>query len=56
MPIPEGPWKSISLDFIMDLPPSKGFDSILTVVDRFTEMAHFIPCMKVITIQEIVVE
>ena len=52
MPIPESPWKSISLDFITDLPPSKGFDSILTVVDRFTKMAHFIPCTKAITSQE----
>ena len=52
MPILESPWKSISLDFITDLPPSKGFDSILTVVDRFTKMAHFIPCTKAITIQE----
>ena len=52
MPIPESPWKSISLDFIMDLPPSKGFDSILTVVDRFTKMVHFLPCTKTITSQE----
>ena len=52
MPIPENPWKSISLDFITDLPPSKGFDSILTVVDRFTKMAHFLPCTKTITSQE----
>ena len=50
--IPESPWKSISLDFITDLPPSKGFHSILTIVDRFTKMAHFIPCTKVITSQE----
>ena len=31
-----GPLKSISMDFITDLPSSKGFDSILIVVDRFT--------------------
>jgi transposase InsO family protein len=52
MPIPENPWKSISLDFITDLPPSKGFDTILTVVDRFTKMAHFLPCTKTINSQE----
>jgi hypothetical protein len=34
LPIPVGPWKSISLDFITDLPTSKGCDAILTVVDR----------------------
>jgi predicted DNA-binding protein len=52
MPILENPWKSISLDFIIDLPPSKGFDTILTMVDRFTEMAHFLPCKKTINSQE----
>jgi hypothetical protein len=40
------------LDFITDLPVSKGFDAILTVVDRFTKMAHFLPCTKSITSQE----
>ena len=44
--------RSISLDFITDIPPSKGFDSILIIVDRFTKMAHFIPCTKAITSQE----
>ena len=50
--VPDGPWKSISMDFITDLPSSKGFDSILTVVDRFTKMAHFLPCTKTINSQE----
>ena len=38
--------------FITDLPVSKGFDTILTVVDRFTKMSHFLPCTKLITSQE----
>ena len=33
LPPPTKPWQSISMDFITDLPPSKGFDTILTVVD-----------------------
>ena len=49
LPIPPGPWRSISLDFITDLPLSKGYDAILTVVDRFTKMAHFLPCVKTCT-------
>ena len=28
LPIPSKPWQSIALDFIMDLPVSKGFDAI----------------------------
>jgi hypothetical protein len=34
------------MDFIMDLPQSNSFDSILVVVDHFMKMAHFIPCNK----------
>ena len=49
LPIPARPWSSISMDFITDLPPSQGYDSILVVVDRFTKMAHFIPCSKAIS-------
>jgi hypothetical protein len=52
LPTPDGPWKSISLDFITDLPPSEVFDVILTMVDRFTKMAHFIPCTKTTNSEE----
>ena len=37
LPIPNTLWKHISADFIMDLPLSHGYDSILTVVDRLYE-------------------
>ena len=43
LPIPNSPWSSISMDFITDLPSSEGMTTILTVVDRFSKMAHFIP-------------
>jgi hypothetical protein len=49
LPVPYRPWSSIYMDFITDLPPSGGHDSILVVVDRFTKMAHFIPCSKAIS-------
>ena len=52
LPIPNEPWSSISMDFIVDLPESKTFDSIFVVVDRLTKMAHFVPCNKSITGEE----
>jgi hypothetical protein len=46
--VPTFPWSLISMDFIMDLPRSNSFDSILVVVNHLTKMAHFIPCNKLI--------
>jgi transposase InsO family protein len=46
---PTTPWSCISMDFVTDLPVVQGFDAILVVVDRFTKMAHFLPCTKTIS-------
>jgi hypothetical protein len=43
----EGPCKSVSMDFMVNLLPSKGFDAIMVVVDRFNKMAHFVPTKEV---------
>jgi len=40
--VPEKPWQHISVNFIIKLPMSKGYDSILVVYDRFLEMSHFV--------------
>uniref|UniRef100_A0A8C5MCN6 Gypsy retrotransposon integrase-like protein 1 n=1 Tax=Leptobrachium leishanense TaxID=445787 RepID=A0A8C5MCN6_9ANUR len=44
IPTPSRPWTQISVDFITDLPPSKGYTTIMVVVDHFTKMAHFVGC------------
>ncbi|KAK9395591.1 hypothetical protein NXF25_018952 [Crotalus adamanteus] len=41
---PEYPWQDIAMDFIVDLPDSKGYTVIWTVIDLFSKQAHFIPC------------
>ncbi|CAI7755738.1 unnamed protein product [Closterium sp. NIES-53] len=44
LPVPEQPWQVVSLDFIIGLPStSRGHDSILVVIDKFSKMGHFIP-------------
>ena len=46
LPAPSGPWKSISCDFITDLPLSNGYNSLLVFIDHFTKMYHLVPCLK----------
>ena len=53
--IPNNPWESISMDFIVKLPKSQGFDSIFVVVDRLSKMAHFIPCNESISAKELAI-
>lgn len=43
LPVPWCPWSDIAVDFVTVLPVSEGHTLVLTVVDRFSKMAHFIP-------------
>jgi len=53
-PTPEAmPFETIAVDFITKLPPSQGYDSILTVTDHdCTKATLFIPCNETITAEE----
>ncbi|TPX16414.1 uncharacterized protein E0L32_012424 [Thyridium curvatum] len=49
IPIPEQPWYSVAMDFIVKLPKSKDpttgteYDSILVIPERLTKYAYFLP-------------
>jgi hypothetical protein len=53
-PKPEAmPFETIALNFIVKLPVSQGYDSILTITDQgCTKAAIFIPCNEDITVEE----
>ena len=53
LPIPEKPWRVISIDFVGPLPRTPDyFNYVLVVVDKFSKMAHFIPTTTNVTAEE----
>ncbi|XP_051937775.1 uncharacterized protein LOC127611329, partial [Hippocampus zosterae] len=46
LPVPPRPWSHIALDFVTGLPPSRGRTVVLTIVDRFSKAAHFVPLSR----------
>ena len=40
------------MDFIVELPPSGGYDAIYVCVDRLTKMAHFCPTTSTVTAEQ----
>ena len=43
LPTPESHWDTISVDYIVELPGSHGYNMIMNVVDLVSKVSHFIP-------------
>jgi hypothetical protein len=43
LPIPDGAWKMITMNFIEGLPMSDHSNCIMVVVDKFSKYSHFVP-------------
>ena len=43
--VPDQPWESVSMDFVVHLPQTvAGYTAIMVCVDRLTKMVHLAPC------------
>ncbi len=49
LPVPRLPWSHIAIDLVTDLPSSRNYSTILTVIDRFSKACHLIPLNKLPT-------
>jgi len=47
--VPNCHWQVISVDLIMGLPLSRGYDAIMVVVDHLSKWAHVIPTISDVT-------
>ena len=53
MPIPDGTWCHISIDFIVGLQWSNSYNTILVVVCQLTKIWHFIPYQDMCTAEQL---
>ncbi|KAK3535046.1 hypothetical protein QTP70_002232 [Hemibagrus guttatus] len=49
LPIPRRPWSHLSVDFLTNLPDSRGFTTVMVVVDRFSKGCRLIPLKRLPT-------
>jgi transposase InsO family protein len=53
LPIPERPWRHISIDFKSAPKDKHGFDNICVIVDRLSKQSISVPCHKTVTAEQL---
>ena len=48
LPIPDRRWKDILINFVVDLPISKGCTNIIVVIDQLSKIRHLIACPDIL--------
>lgn len=51
--IPNLIWEDLSMDYITSLPRSKGYDTIMVIVDRLSKYAHFLALKHLFTAKQV---
>ena len=51
--VPKECWEVLSIDFVVGPPVSKGYDSIMTVVDKLSKRTQYIPAHKRVDAAEV---
>ena len=52
-PMPDAQWQDLSMDFVMGLPVSNGYDTKWVVVDRLTKQRHMVPCKSMCSSEDL---
>jgi len=51
--VPDAQWDMLSVDFVVELPESSGYDAIMTVIDSVSKRVHFIPTHITVTVERV---
>ena len=53
LPIPQTLWQDISMDFVVGLPWSNGWDAIWVAVDQLTKQRNLVPCISTVDAKDL---